>query len=110
MFFLHSFPAFLTLFSGELQEIVKTQRSSSPSSTKQSDAHAAHIVVALQSKLATASNSFKDVLEARTHNMKAQRDRREQFSASVAAPARVGCTRCWEKGRGKKGKERNSIW
>ncbi|EFX88848.1 hypothetical protein DAPPUDRAFT_41202 [Daphnia pulex] len=46
-------------------------------------AHSANVVVALQSKLANMSSEFKQVLEVRTENLKAQRSRREQFSGSV---------------------------
>merc|ERR1719312_2095619 len=35
----------------------------------------------LQSKLATMSNNFKQVLEVRTENLKSQRSRAEQFSS-----------------------------
>jgi len=45
-------------------------------------AHSANVVVALQSKLATMSSEFKQILEVRTENLKAQKSRREQFSGS----------------------------
>ena len=38
------------------------------------------MVVQLQAKLATMSNSFKEVLEVRTENLKSQKSRAEQFS------------------------------
>ncbi|KAK4020768.1 Syntaxin-5 [Daphnia magna] len=46
-------------------------------------AHSANVVVALQSKLANMSSEFKQVLEVRTENLKAQRTRREQFSGTA---------------------------
>ncbi|KAM0755894.1 integral membrane protein sed5 [Meredithblackwellia eburnea MCA 4105] len=46
---------------------------------KQVSEHNNNVVMMLQSKLADASIGFKDVLEIRTQNMKASRDRTEQF-------------------------------
>ena len=43
--------------------------------------HSTSVVVQLQSKLATMSNNFKQVLEVRTENLKSQRSRAEQFSS-----------------------------
>lgn len=45
-------------------------------------AHSANVVVTLQSKLATVSSEFKQILDVRTENLKAQKSRREQFSGS----------------------------
>lgn len=42
--------------------------------------HSSNIVVALQSRLATASNAFKDILEVRTQNLKSQQERRDQLA------------------------------
>ncbi|CAG8547905.1 8143_t:CDS:2 [Paraglomus brasilianum] len=58
-----------------LQQYVRDQRENN----KQADEHSSNVVVLLQSKLADTSMSFKDVLEIRTQNMKATKDRREQF-------------------------------
>lgn len=44
--------------------------------------HSNSVVVSLQSKLATMSNDFKQVLEVRTENLKHQKTRRDQFSES----------------------------
>ena len=41
----------------------------------------------LQSKLASTSMTFKDVLEVRTQNMKESKDRTEQFMSSTSAAA-----------------------
>ncbi|KAF9996968.1 cis-Golgi t-SNARE syntaxin [Modicella reniformis] len=49
------------------------------SSSKQAMEHRSHVVVMLQSRLAAQTSAFKDVLELRTENMKASKDRREQF-------------------------------
>ncbi|KAL5008014.1 hypothetical protein ScPMuIL_013595 [Solemya velum] len=49
---------------------------------QQGQTHSTSVVVALQSKLATMSNDFKEVLEVRTENLKQQKSRREEFSQS----------------------------
>ena len=54
------------------------------SKNKQANDFSSQIIVSLQSKLASTSTSFKDILEIRTQNMKAQKDRREQFSINPA--------------------------
>jgi len=64
----------------QLREYVTKQQ---VASNKQSNDHSNQIIVALQSRLANKSASFKDILEVRTQNMKAQKDRREQFSANT---------------------------
>ncbi|KAI8355510.1 t-SNARE [Mortierella sp. GBAus27b] len=67
-----------------LQSQVREQNDKGTSSrsngcTKQVMEHRAHVVVMLQAKLAAQTSIFKDVLELRTENMKASKDRREQF-------------------------------
>lgn len=42
--------------------------------------HSSSVVLALQSRLASMSNQFKQVLEVRSENLKHQNSRREQFS------------------------------
>ncbi|XP_063361663.1 syntaxin-5 [Cydia amplana] len=42
--------------------------------------HSSSVVLALQSRLASMSNQFKQVLEVRSENLKHQNNRREQFS------------------------------
>ncbi|CAG8444176.1 9162_t:CDS:10 [Diversispora eburnea] len=55
----------------------------------QANEHSSNVVVMLQSKLANTSMSFKDVLEIRTQNMKASKDRREQFMFSNNQQANI---------------------
>ncbi|KAG0369400.1 snare Sed5 [Gamsiella multidivaricata] len=62
-----------------LQSYLKEQSAKSTSSGKQAVEHNANVVVMLQSRLAAQTSAFKDVLELRTENMKATKDRREQF-------------------------------
>jgi len=63
---------------GKLQAIAKAQRKDQG---KHQQSHSTSVVVQLQSKLATMSNNFKQVLEVRTENLKSQRSRAEQFSS-----------------------------
>ncbi|KAF9244511.1 t-SNARE [Melanogaster broomeanus] len=73
-----------------LQSFVKqrnAQGGSKSTEGKQIDEHNHNVVMMLQSKLATTSMSFKDVLEVRTQNMKESKDRTEQFMYSTAAAA-----------------------
>lgn len=65
-----------------LQEISKKQRHTTNGKHLQS--HSSSVVLALQSKLATMSTDFKQILEVRTENLKQQKNRREQFSQSAA--------------------------
>ncbi|RUS89676.1 hypothetical protein EGW08_002597 [Elysia chlorotica] len=64
----------------QLQQLAKSQRAQYG---KHQQTHSNTVVVALQSKLATMSNDFRQVLEVRTENLKHQKTRREQFSASA---------------------------
>lgn len=51
--------------------------------------HSKLVVVGLQSKLASVSKTFKNVLEIRTENLKLKRARREKFSKSAAIPSNL---------------------
>ncbi|KAG0196523.1 cis-Golgi t-SNARE syntaxin [Mortierella sp. GBA30] len=62
-----------------LQNNVREHNSKSANSSKQAMEHSSNVVVLLQSRLAAQTSTFKDVLELRTENMKATKDRREQF-------------------------------
>jgi len=44
--------------------------------------HSKNVIVSLQSKLASTSNDFKNVLEIRTQNMREQKSRRDQYGVS----------------------------
>lgn len=61
----------------QLQQVAKGQREAQG---KHQQSHSTSVVVSLQSKLASMSNNFKQVLEVRTENLKSQRSRAEQFS------------------------------
>jgi syntaxin 5 len=72
-----------------LQQVVKTYQSQS---TKNVQKHSNNVVITLQSKLATMSKSFENVLKVRSENLKKQSDRKEQFvkSGSLAAMSLKG--------------------
>ncbi|KAH8119911.1 integral membrane protein sed5 [Phellopilus nigrolimitatus] len=72
-----------------LQSYLKQRNAQSTKSpvNKQVDEHNSNVVMLLQSKLASTSMTFKDVLEVRTQNMKESKDRTEQFMSSTAAAA-----------------------
>lgn len=63
----------------ELQQQVKAR---SHRDSRHVHNHSSSVVVSLQSKLVDISKGFKGVLEMRTENLKQQKQRREQFSAS----------------------------
>ncbi|XP_064599863.1 syntaxin-5-like [Liolophura sinensis] len=64
----------------QLQQLAKSQKTHSIRQHVQT--HSNSVVVGLQSKLATMSNEFKQVLEVRTENLKQQKSRRDHFSQS----------------------------
>ncbi|KAI8889018.1 t-SNARE [Backusella circina FSU 941] len=66
-----------------LQDYTKHQKQTS----KQQTEHTSNVVVALQSKLADTSMTFKDVLEIRTENMKMSKTKRDQFLFSSSEPS-----------------------
>ncbi|KAL7414225.1 t-SNARE [Mrakia frigida] len=74
-----------------LQHLTKASSSNPPSkkagTSKQVEEHNSNVVMLLQSKLANMGMGFKDVLEIRTQNMKASKDRTEQFMYTTGAPA-----------------------
>ncbi|CAB3223588.1 unnamed protein product [Arctia plantaginis] len=51
-----------------------------PKGRRSMHSHSSSVVLALQSRLASMSNQFKQVLEVRSENLKHQNSRREQFS------------------------------
>uniref|UniRef100_A0A8C4QER8 Syntaxin 5A n=1 Tax=Eptatretus burgeri TaxID=7764 RepID=A0A8C4QER8_EPTBU len=64
----------------QLQEFV---RGRGAQSSRHVQTHSNTVVVSLQSRLASMSNTFKNVLEVRTENLKEQRSRREHFTQST---------------------------
>ena len=74
-----------------LQSYVRGQKGQQKNG-QQVEEHNSNVVMLLQSRLANMGMGFKDVLELRTQNMKASKDRTEQFmhtsAAGVPAPAK----------------------
>ncbi|KAH1026830.1 syntaxin-5 [Dendroctonus ponderosae] len=68
----------------QLQNISKRQKHSTNGRHLQS--HSSNIVLTLQSKLATMSTDFKQILEVRTENLRHQKNRRDQFSQGGLPP------------------------
>ncbi|KAL3266229.1 hypothetical protein HHI36_010410 [Cryptolaemus montrouzieri] len=74
----------------QLQEVSKQQKHHTNGKHLQS--HSSSVVLALQSKLASMSTQFKQILEVRTENLKHQKNRREQFSQGGLPPPSSGPT------------------
>uniref|UniRef100_A0A914X1M0 t-SNARE coiled-coil homology domain-containing protein n=1 Tax=Plectus sambesii TaxID=2011161 RepID=A0A914X1M0_9BILA len=70
-----------------LQEFARNRSQNGVSLRPQGQNHSRSVVVGLQSKLASVSSEFKNVLEIRTENMKQQKTRREKFSQSQPIPS-----------------------
>ncbi|CAH1159606.1 unnamed protein product [Phaedon cochleariae] len=68
----------------QLQEVSKQQRQTS--NGKHLLSHSSSVVLTLQSKLASMSTDFKQILEVRTENLRHQKNRREQFSQGGLPP------------------------
>ncbi|XP_002733358.1 syntaxin-5-like [Saccoglossus kowalevskii] len=66
----------------QLQQLVKLR---AHKNGRHMQSHSSQVVVSLQSKLASMSNNFKEVLELRTRNLKEQKTRRDQFSQGPVA-------------------------
>ena len=67
---------------GQLSDYLSKQNSQHTVSNKQTKEHSHHVITSLQSKLATTSDAFKDVLQVRFENMKQQKTRRDEYSFS----------------------------
>ncbi|XP_046389128.1 syntaxin-5 [Ischnura elegans] len=63
-----------------LQEVSRGQRSTSQTNGRHLMSHSSSVVLALQSKLASMSTAFKQVLEVRTENLRHQKSRQDFFS------------------------------
>ncbi|KAF4517967.1 hypothetical protein B566_EDAN005334 [Ephemera danica] len=72
----------LTQQLAKLQGADRNQHEAGSSGRKHLLSHSSSVVLALQSKLKSMSSEFKNVLDVRTENLKAQRTRHEQFSQS----------------------------
>lgn len=70
---------------GQLRQIAKAQQAdlTSGKGRQHQATHSTSVVVALQSKLASMTSDFKQVLEVRTENLKESRSRQQQFSQTA---------------------------
>ncbi|CAH0560850.1 unnamed protein product [Brassicogethes aeneus] len=71
----------------QLQDVSKRQKNQANGKHLQS--HSSSVVLALQSKLASMSTDFKQILEVRTENLRHQKSRRDQFSQGGLPPPAV---------------------
>lgn len=65
----------------KLQEHVRDTQAKEKAS-QHKNKHSKNVVMSLQTKLASVSTKFKKVLETRTENLKAQKERRDRFSGT----------------------------
>ncbi|CEH18319.1 SNARE protein SED5/Syntaxin 5 [Ceraceosorus bombacis] len=73
---------------GQLQSFGKPQRAAPSGKKDKGEEHRGNVVTLLQSRLAGTTSAFQEVLEVRTKNMKASRERTDQFAFNGgAAPA-----------------------
>ena len=63
----------------QLAELQQMSGSSRGGRANRTDEHRSNMLTMLQSSLANTTTSFQDILEVRTQNMKASKDRSEQF-------------------------------
>ncbi|CAI8037409.1 Syntaxin-5 [Geodia barretti] len=72
----------LSKLNSDISSLQQQARAESYGDSKHMRTHTSSVVISLQVKLANVSQDFKSVLELRTENLKQQKQRREQFSAS----------------------------
>ncbi|XP_018013579.1 syntaxin-5 [Hyalella azteca] len=77
----------LTSLTKQLEDLRRSSSASSASSTSHMQKHSANLVGSLQTKVATITQKFRDVLEVRTENLKKQAERREQFTGGTSSGA-----------------------
>lgn len=70
---------------GQLRQIAKAQQAdlTTGKGRQHQATHSTSVVVALQSRLASMTSDFKQVLEVRTENLKESRSRQQQFSQTA---------------------------
>jgi syntaxin 5 len=78
----------MTALSGQVQALQQMNSKQHPKTkpgVDQEGEHNSNVVILLKDKLQNVGTNFKDVLEVRTKNMQASRNRTEQFLSSAAA-------------------------
>lgn len=76
----------LTQKINDLRVISQNNQNDHNNSNKATEDHRNNVVGLLQSQLASISTKFTQVLQVSSSNMRAQRDRREQFGSTVVLP------------------------
>uniref|UniRef100_V5E8C5 Putative syntaxin, vesicular transport protein n=1 Tax=Kalmanozyma brasiliensis (strain GHG001) TaxID=1365824 RepID=V5E8C5_KALBG len=69
----------------QLADLQAFNKANKTGKADRAEEHRGNVVTLLQSTLAGATTSFQDILEVRTQNMKASKDRSEQFMYNSAA-------------------------
>lgn len=64
----------------QLQQIARSQAAEAAGRGRHQASHSGSVVVTLQSRLASMTSEFKNVLQVRTENLKESRTRQQQFS------------------------------
>jgi syntaxin 5 len=72
----------ISKLNSDISALQQQAKAQSHGEGKHMRTHTSTVVISLQVKLADVSKDFKNVLELRTENLKQQKQRREQFSAS----------------------------
>lgn len=73
----------LAALNERIAQLSSSQSQHNQSNTRNEAEHTQNVVLSLQSQLVAISNQFTQVLETRSSNIKAQKDRREQFGATT---------------------------
>lgn len=84
----------LAKLNGKISDLQSYQKMRTASgyavgTNRSAEEHNSQVVMSLQSKLAEVGNTFTSILEVRSQTMKAQRERREQFSATNIMPSNM---------------------
>ncbi|KAK0553512.1 Integral membrane protein SED5 [Tilletia horrida] len=74
----------------DLQNFNRSNAGGAGGSKDKGDEHRGNVVTLLQSKLAGATTDFQDILEVRTQNMKASRERTDQFVSGAPGGLALG--------------------
>lgn len=75
----------LSALNQQIAKLQEISRRKNELENKHMISHSSNMVLALQSKLATMSTDFKQILEIRTENLKFQKSRHDQFSQAGSA-------------------------
>lgn len=81
----------LAAINRQLSDLQAQSKSAAKTNTKdKTSEHRGNVVTLLQTNLASTTTAFQDVLEVRTQNIKASRDRSEHFAYGGGGGGAVG--------------------